>query len=895
MSRVNAPLVTFNRGRISKLALGRIDLDRTRLSAEIQTNWMPRSLGSMMVRPGFQYIGALNNNAEAKLIPFVYSTTDTALIEIGTTSMRVWVNESPVFRLGTTANISNGGFGSSDLASWTDIDESGATSEWVSGGYLGLTGTRYARAGRRQAVSASSGTLGLTVIVARGHIYFSVGSTAGADDYFPETLFGVGEYSLSITTSSTFVVQVTANTEYRSLVDTIAQESSGEMQISSTWTQGDHSLIRYTQSADVVYVACADKAPKKILRYDTNSWGIAEYFPEDGPFGAPNITNTRLTPSALAGDISLAADRPLFDTTLHQGTLFRITSVGQGTSVVPSTTDQWSNPIRVSGIGESRVFSVGIISATGYVATVRIQRSVGTTDSFSDVQGLAWTSSFVSTDHNDQLDNQIIFYRIGVGSTFTSGSPECTLRYQAGGNTGIARITAVQNSTAASASLITPIGSTLATELWEEGDWSNVRGWPTAVGFHEGRLYWAGKGKIWGSISNAYESFDLNEEGDAGPINRTIASGGVDRIQWLVSLGRLVVGSESREIQIKTSSLDEPITPANFNLREVSGYGSAPVMPVKIDERVLFVQKTQTAVMETNYSGETLDYRTIDRSVLAPEICEPAVVRMAMQRKPDTRLHCVRSDGKVALLVSEPVENVNSWIEIASTAAGGKIEDVVILPSSNEDAVYYVVKRSINGATVRYLERWAWESQARGGSSNRMADCFSVQHSTATTAVTGLNQLLGSSVIAWGATADLGSYTVSTNGTITLSQAATLVCVGLPYEAWFKSVKLAYAAEAGTALTQRKRVPHLGLVLADVHAQGLQFGPSTNSSDLDNMPLMESGASISTDAVNEVYDQPAIVFPGIWNTDSRIVLRAVAPRPCTVLGAVIQVDTRERT
>src|SRR3990167_2562058 len=107
MARANAPLLTFNRGRISKLALGRVDLDRTRLSAEMQTNWVPRTLGSMMLRPGTQYIGTINNSSTAVLIPFVYSATDTALIELTSTNLRVWIDDALATRLASTSVITN--------------------------------------------------------------------------------------------------------------------------------------------------------------------------------------------------------------------------------------------------------------------------------------------------------------------------------------------------------------------------------------------------------------------------------------------------------------------------------------------------------------------------------------------------------------------------------------------------------------------------------------------------------------------------------------------------------------------------------------------------------------------------------------------------------------------
>ncbi|KKL68635.1 hypothetical protein LCGC14_2123010, partial [marine sediment metagenome] len=205
--------------------------------------------------------------------------------------------------------------------------------------------------------------------------------------------------------------------------------------------------------------------------------------------------------------------------------------------------------------------------------------------------------------------------------------------------------------------------------------------------------------------------------GDSGAINRSIGTGPVDDIQWIESMGRLIVGTDDRELQAKTSSLEEPLTPTNFSLRDVSSQGSAPIQAVKLDKRLLFVQKAGVQVMETGYNGQTLDYETGNRSQLVPEIGEPGLSRLAVQRQPDTRVHCVRgaTDGTVGLLVSDPAENVAAWVDIESSGGvNGIIEEVVVLPSPGEDAVYYAVKREINGSTVRYLERWSQEWDGRG-------------------------------------------------------------------------------------------------------------------------------------------------------------------------------------
>src|SRR3990167_8617168 len=200
MARANLGRYVLNRGRVSKLALGRVDLDRTRLMAEIQTNFVPRTLGSMMLRPGLQYIGTINNSSTGRLLPFVFSATDAAILELTSTAMRVWIDDAVVTRTVSTAAITNGNF-SADLTGWTDADETGSTSNWqntgiysTATGFLHLAGTRYARAKRRQAVTALSGTLGLSVRVERGPVYLRVGSSTGGGDYIEENPLRTGHY-----------------------------------------------------------------------------------------------------------------------------------------------------------------------------------------------------------------------------------------------------------------------------------------------------------------------------------------------------------------------------------------------------------------------------------------------------------------------------------------------------------------------------------------------------------------------------------------------------------------------------------------------------------------------------------------------------------------------------
>src|SRR6185437_5287136 len=98
MPSQNSATLALNRGVRSLLGLARVDLARYRMAAALMVNWMARVLGSMMLRPGWKYLGATASNAHARTIPFVFSANDTARIEITLALLRVWVTGALVAR-----------------------------------------------------------------------------------------------------------------------------------------------------------------------------------------------------------------------------------------------------------------------------------------------------------------------------------------------------------------------------------------------------------------------------------------------------------------------------------------------------------------------------------------------------------------------------------------------------------------------------------------------------------------------------------------------------------------------------------------------------------------------------------------------------------------------------
>lgn len=952
----NIELLTFNRGLISRLGLARNDLDRLRLSASLQNNWMPRTLGSMMIRPGFEYVVGTKDNEKPYYIDFVYSNSDTALIELTDENMRVLVEETPVTRASVSTAVTNGDF-TLNLNGWSDQDETGAVSQHDASGFMSLTGTRYTTAIRRQEVTVGGADQnvehGLQIVVERGPVYIKLGQNAGGEEYLRETYLGEGTHSITFTPIGNFWIDLIGKEEYEVLVDSCNVEASGIVDLAAPWAAADLPLVRYSQSGNAIYANC-DGYPQYIIeRVDTGnlattkkSWSIVKYQPVDGPFRLINITPTRLTPSGLTGDITISANRDTF-TSGNVGALYRLTSTGQQVSITITGEAQWSDPIRVTGTGSQRVFSVTRATLAGN-ATATLQRSVGEPGSWTDVA--TYTTNGTS-NYDDGLDNQIIFYRIGVDTgDYSSNTPVLSMDYSAGGIVGVVRITAFTNAQSVSANVLSALGSTDATEDWEEGEWSDRRGYPTSVSLYEGRLWHAGRSALWGSASDAYESFDDQIEGDSRPIKRTIGQGPVDTINWIKPSQRLVLGGEGSEWVARSSTFDEPLTQDNINLKDPSNQGSAAVDALKVDKAVLFVQKSKTRLFQTQYSlQEGEDYNSDDLTKIVPEIAESQIKRLAVQRQPDTRVHCVLGNGRVAVLILDELENVKCWVTVSTD---GLVEDVVVLPGDEEDKVYYAIKRTIDGSDVRYLERWSLESEnARAtyiyeGTSTtvipvivddkilypdgkvltvrdangakignytvasgavtlgsaveyasitpalyKISDAHLVYSGSSTATITGLNHLEGESVVAWGDGKDLGSYTVS-SGSITLSESVETACVGLPYTARFKSVKLGDVALSGTVINQEKIINHVGLIMLDTHNSGLLYGQSFDS--LDPMPKTLDWADIDEDFIHEEFDDQFIEFDGKWTTDARVCLEASSPRPCNILSCVVAMDIEEQ-
>lgn len=887
MPQANAPLYAMNCGEVSRLALARVDLAKMRLAAEQQENLLPKVLGPAIMRPGTQYLAGTNNNSYGRVEPFVFNATTKALLELTHQAMRVLIDGVLLTRPSVSAAVTNGAF-TSDLSGWTDSDEAGATSQWAAG-MMELIGTGSNYAVRTQQVTVSNAGVehALRVQVSRATITMRVGSTLGGDEYVSETSLRTGDHSIAFTPAGNFYIWFGNRDNTTARIADVNVEAAGIMVLPTPWGLTDLPNYRQKQSGDVMFTACAGIQQRRIERRSQRSWSIVLYEPPDGPFRLPNTGDVTLRPAATSGYTQLTASRGIFKPS-HVGALFKIVHSGQQAVASLAGVSQASDPVRVSGLTADRGF---VIDITGtFVGTIVLQRSLGAPGSWTDIAGSTWSAP-TSEPYNDSLDNQIIYYRLKM-TAFTSGVATVTLSYANSSQSGIIRVTDYVSSTQVYGTVLATFGAASASTDWQEGEWSSYRGYPSCLDFHDGRLIFGGKDKVYASVSDAFESYDEDVEGDSAPFVRSIATGSFDAIYWMLSLQRLLAGTAGQEVSIRSSSFDEPLTPTKFTARKCSSRGNANVQAVSVDSNAIFVQRSGKRVFELKFSSEGGDYASSDLTRLKPEMCQARVDGMTVQRQPDTRIWVWLQDGTVAVLTYERADEVIAWTKFSMTS--GLVKSMAVLPGADEDEVYFVVQRTIGGVAKYYIERLAMESEVTGGTLNKVMDSHIVYSGGATTTINGLSHLEGQQVIVWADGAPMvtqASMLTVSGGAVTLPSAVTNAVVGLPYNGRLKSAKLSFAAGSGTALAQKQRVDHLALLMANVGWKGVRIG--RDFANLTGLNTTYEGRSLGASEVLSSYDQDASSFGGSWDTDSRICVDVQAPYPATLLGAVISLKTND--
>ena len=919
MARIKPYHHLLNVGVVDEKFEHRVDLEVMRLAARQQTNIIGLTPGPGMVRPGFKYLSANRSNAQARLLPFIAGPNDAFLLELTDGKLRVrdCDTDELVTRVSVSTAFTSGDFSAS--TGWTLSSASGSTAS-ISGGFLLLSARgKGAEAFAKQTLTIAGGDQNkvhaLEINVPRGPVRIRVGSADGKQDYLSEQILRTGYHSLAFTpTSGSAFVKIYSALPQQKIVDSIAIASAGVMELTTPWAIADVGKIRYDQSLDVMFLACKGYAPQRIERRSDVSWSVVNYTSDDGPFTGARTAEAKLTPSVLEGNGTLTSDVDFF-TSSHVGALFYLYHEGQRIDTYLAGGGQFTDVIEVTGVNETsyndRDFTY---STTGtWVGTLKVQRSfdsdVAGFQEFRNAQAsstIGWTSNVGPVIDDDNEDNAIAWYRIGFeASAYTSGEARVTIQYGGGGGFGICRVTGFTDAKNVSIEVLTPFKGLDATSDWREGEWSAARGYPTAVRLSDGRLIWVGEDKVWGSVSDAYDSFDETVDGDSGPILRSIAIGGRNEPAWMANLSSLVVGTNARVVAVQANSLEDIITPSNFKLKSLGKQPAAQVDMAELAEnRLLFVHGAGNLLMEISYDASQGGLKIAPFSQLQKDLLGVGIVEMAVQTSPEQRVWAVLADGSAMCITFDADQKVVCYTPIA-TATGSDatyvdaIESVCVIPGEDQDRVYFSIKRRVNGATVRYTEKMAYDVDAAPLDVCKVMDSF-VTGGASTTTIS-LAHLKGREVYAWvdGAPVETSrgvpqAFTVDgTTGNITLPVApATGYCVGLAYPWVYETARLEYGLQGQSPLLATKAISNLGLMLMDYCRQGVLIGTrdaDKGASPTDPLPRLQRGKQVA-DVVVGNGGEGVVPVPGSATIDTRLIVRGSSPYPCTIGGFVFTAE-----
>ena len=482
-------------------------------------------------------------------------------------------------------------------------------------------------------------------------------------------------------------------------------------EIVTVFTDDEAFEIQYVQRANEMYLVHADHPPQKLTRTGHTAWTIAEYAYEGGPFMPENETAVTITPNAVTGAVTLTASVATFNVAGHPNSLWRIRHRVASASISGA----------LAGDGSSATLPVGgafDFSTKGtWIGTVALERNEN---------GAGWepTPGFKSSVNDENIsysDTELeadVLYRVTM-SGYVSGTATYNLAATSYIHTGIVDVTAVASTVSASGTVVTDLASTGATVKWSEPAWSDYRGWPQTVEFHEQRLVFGGTESfpqtIW--FSTAADYTDMTE-GTLADDAFIYDLPGQNPIQWLKSQEYLMVGTLGGTGKIGEQNV--ALTPTNRPSYKVqSKPGSAYIQAVQAGDAILYVERGGEKVREIAYSLERDSFLAPDMTVLAEHIADGGIVDIAYQARPDSILWCVRDDGTLLSLTYRREQEVIAWAT-HTTGATGSFESVSVIPGTDEDEVWVVVKRTIDDSDVRYVEQFQprdWGDQE---------DCFFV-------------------------------------------------------------------------------------------------------------------------------------------------------------------------
>ena len=547
-------------------------------------------------------------------------------------------------------------------------------------------------------------------------------------------------------------------------------ESEAPYEVAVPYSGDD--AIRAAPSGNVLYLAGGGIRPKTLRRNDNADWTLDDYAPLNGPLQTQNLDTAKtILASAVSGAVTLTLSAAGIVTADDIGTVMRLDE--PDLDLVPL----WTSGETGLADGNQRRYNGNVYA---------VKAGSGTT---------------AGPNPPTHLDGSVKAGQGHVAWTFLHRGY------------GFVRIDAITDATHIAATVLSRLPNSVttnATYRWSAAAWSDARGWPDTVVIHQNRLIFFRGNEYWASRADDLTSHEAGVDPADAFSGRLIApDGSLVTVEWALTSGALVVGSRDGEWLFRASNSADPLTPLDTRPIPDGSEGSAPHVPALVDGGAVFIGR----------SRRRLHYIAFDRLAerLAPEeitlgcrhLFKGRAKRIAYQRDPYRLLWVACENGDLRAITFDPKNNV---VAGHRHLVGGAVEDLVAVPSmdGSADEIYFIVRRTIAGATRRYIERLtpffeSADEDAPTAAGAWFVDC-GAELSTDLPAdtIVGLDHLEGEEVAVHIAGAEHPRRTVA-NGSITLDRETTRALVGLPKPWRLTTLPFEIETDRGSSKGKAKR------------------------------------------------------------------------------------------
>lgn len=665
---------SFSGGELAPSLHARTDASKYATGAKTLRNMMTMRHGGATNRPGGTFVAEVKDSSKSvRLIPFIFNTEQTYVLEFGDEYMRVHQNGE----LLTLASQNVTAITKANPAVVTIVGHGLTTGDEVK----------------------ISGVAGMTEVNGWNFVI---------------TVLGVDTFSLSY--KSGVAVNSSSFGAYTSggIIEKVYA-------LETQYIEDDLSSLQFVQSADVITIAHQNYPPHELTRAGHTSWTLEQIDFEPDALPPTDVTNSAVSFAKVAITNISAATPAVFTTAAHGLATGDHIQAWGWTWGVPGYSFYNAPTVKlIVTVLTPTTFTAKYLASNGdfvaylpYISGGYIQTiytSASTTNRYTYEYG-------VTAIKEDNYEESVISNSTGTETAATVGAP-ITISWTAASNAIEYNIYKKLNG---KWGFLGKSGTTSFKDIGLDPDvtdgppitrnpFDRTGKFPATVTYVQQRLAFGNTEdepeKVWLSRSGRFHNYTVSSPiQDDDAVTFALAGRRVNAVKHLVDLNGLAVLTAGGEWTINGND-NGVITPIDISPKQVTYNGSSDLAPIIINGNCLYIQARGSIVRDLVFDYQTDGYRGNDITIFSAHLFEGhTIVDWAFQQTPHSIVWCVREDGVLLACTYVRDQEMLAWHH--HDLQGGFVENVCVVPEGTNDYLYLTVRRTINGRTTRYIERMA--------------------------------------------------------------------------------------------------------------------------------------------------------------------------------------------